>query len=416
MKIETPSKPEKATLSGKTILFFSLPRHDGHYTSTPWQLAVQLAVQNKVLFADNPFTFLDLFKGFFKRQVLKRIKSYFTKSSCSRNGVEVILMPFVFPLNYLPKGKWYDLFARLNHKIISRRINRVLRRNHAENIIYINSFNFYFPDLHRYLKAVSLNVYHCIDPMVKSFTLRHGPYLQKKAAKEADLIVTTAPALQHQFTGEGFPKTYLVPNAANFELFNKASYDSHVHPKVEGIEGKVLGYLGNIERRTDFRLLTRILEILNDWKLVLAGPVERQYVPGEIFEHKRIIFTGPVPYDEAPAVVKRFDVALIPFKCDEVSSGIYPLKLFEYMASGKPVVSTNFNPEILRELSDVVHTADYPEQLADFVLLAYATDSKQKREKRIYVASQNTWEQRAQLFSSYLAQELDVKHRLPYVA
>jgi glycosyltransferase involved in cell wall biosynthesis len=85
------------------------------------------------------------------------------------------------------------------------------------------------------------------------------------------------------------------------------------------------------------------------------------------------------------------------------------------MASGKPVVSTNFNPEILRELSDVVHTADYPEQLADFVLLAYATDSKQKREKRIYVASQNTWEQRAQLFSSYLAQELDVKHRLPYV-
>jgi len=417
MKIETPTKPEKATLSGQTILFFSLPRHDGHYTSTPWQLAEQLASNNRVLFADNPFTFFDLVKGFFKRQILTRIKSYFTGASYRRNDVEIILMPFIFPVNFLRSGKWYEYVSLLNQKVIARRLNRYLKQNNIQNIIYINSFNFYFPRLHKHLtSAVDLSVYHCIDPMVKAFTMKHGVYLQKRAAKESDVIVTTAPALQAQFKGGDFPKCYLVPNAANFELFSKVSYDQHVHPKLAGIEGKILGYLGNIERRIDFHLLIRILDILCDWRIVLVGPVERQYVPVEIFEHKRINFVGPIPFQETPSAIRRFDVAMIPFKCDDVSSGIYPLKLFEYMAAGKPVVSTNFNPDVLKDLTDVVHTADYPEQFADFVLLAYATETKQKREKRLFVASQNTWEQRAQLFSTYLAQELDVKHRLPHVA
>lgn len=416
MKIHSPQTGKKG-LSGYTILFLSLPKHDGHYTSTPWQIATQLAKQNKVIFVDHPFTFLDLITGFFKPGIRKRFMAFLGTKSFIKDGVYVILTPFVFPVNFLPKGKVYNFFSSLNHIILARRVNSFLRKHSIDSLIYVNSFNFYFPSLHRYLKAsVALDVYHCIDPMVKSFTVKHGQYLQDQAAQEADVIISTAPSLQKSFIDKGFPKSYLVPNAANFQLFNRAVNDKSIYKKQEGIEGKVIGYLGNIERRTDFTLLTQVLDLLPDWQLVLAGPVERQYVPVEIFEHNRIHFIGPVPHEDAPSVVKRFDVALIPFKCDEVSQGIYPLKLFEYMAAGKPVVSTNFNPDVLSDLSEVVHAAETPEQFADFVLLAYATDSQEKIEKRILVASQNTWEQRAQLFSSYLIKELDLNHRLPYVA
>ncbi|MBT1701678.1 glycosyltransferase [Chryseosolibacter indicus] len=416
MKIHSPQTGKKG-LNGHTILFLSLPKHDGHYTSTPWQIAAQLAKQNKVIFVDHPFTFVDLLTGFFKPGIKKRFKAFFGSKSFTKNDVHVILTPFVWPVNFLPKGKLYDFFSYLNHRILASRVNGYLRKHSIDSVIYVNSFNFYFPALHRYLKtSVVLDVYHCIDPMVKAFTVKHGQYLQQEAAQEADLIISTAPSLQKSFMDRGFQKSYLVPNAANFELFNKAVTDKTIYKKLDGIEGKVMGYLGNIERRTDFELLRRVLDQLPEWQLVLAGPVERQYVPVEIFEHKRIHFIGPVPHEEAPSVVRRFDVALIPFKCDEVSQGIYPLKLFEYMAAGKPVVSTNFNPDVLSELNEVVHVAETEEQFADFVLLAYATDSQEKMEKRIQIAAQNTWEQRAQLFSSYLIKELDLNHRLPYVA
>jgi teichuronic acid biosynthesis glycosyltransferase TuaH len=416
MKIETPAAPDKASLAGQTLLFLSLPKHDGPYTSTPWQIAAQLAPNNKVFFVDHPYTLLDLITGFFKNPVLKRLKAFFGKRSYHKQRVEVILAPFVFPVNFLSKGKLYNYFLDWNHRLLAKRINRVLKRNGVKSLIYINSFDFYFPDLHKYLDpAIQLNIYHCIDPMVKSFTIKHGTYLQMKAARESDMIVCTAPALTKQFA-KGYPDTFVVPNAANFELFNRSTYETHFHPRVEGISGKVMGYLGNIERRTDFDFLKKVLDILPDWQLILAGPVERQYVPVEIFEHKRIHLIGPVPHNEAPSVVKRFDVCIIPFKCDEVSSGIYPLKLFEYMAAGKPVVSTNFNPEVLGDLAEVVHTADTVEQFADFVLLAYATDSVQKREKRIFMASQNTWEQRAQLFSTFIINKIHTKQCPEYVA
>jgi teichuronic acid biosynthesis glycosyltransferase TuaH len=418
MKIEVPAARHNTQLAGHTILFLSLPKHDGPYTSTPWQIATQLAETNHVFFLDHPYTFSDLLSGFFKTGILKRLKAWLgiTSGSYYKSKVEVILAPFVFPINMLSRGKSYDYLLKKNHEILAKRINRIFRKREIDSIIYINSFNFYFPDLPRFLTpTIKLNVYHCIDPMVKAFTLKHGPYLQERAARESEVIVCTAPALKKQFESKGYPKSFVVPNAANFDLFNRATYDSSVHPKAEGFSGKVMGYLGNIERRIDFGLLLRVLDLLPDWELVLAGPVERQYVPGEIFEHNRIHFIGTIPHAEAPAVVKRFDVTIIPFRCDDVSNAIYPLKLFEYMAAGKPVVSTNFNPEVLGGLSEVVHTAETIDQFADFILLAYATDSAQRREKRIFVASQNTWEQRAQLFSSYLLQELEVKHGLPYV-
>jgi teichuronic acid biosynthesis glycosyltransferase TuaH len=407
----------RSALRGYTILFQSLPKHDGSYTSTPWQIATRLAESNRVIFADHPYSILDLITGFFKPAILKRLKGLFGTLSYKKEGVDVLLTPFVFPINFLPKGKLYDFFLMLNHRILASRVNRYLKKNNIDALIYVNSFNFYFPYLHQFLRShIRCNVYHCIDPMVKAFTLKHGKYLQRDAVQHADVIISTAPALQQNFVDQGYLNSYLVPNAANFDLFNRASTDLPLHASVQSISGKVIGYLGNIERRIDFELLKRVLNQLPDWTLVLAGPVERQYVPVEFFNHRQVKFIGPVVHHDAPAVVKRFDVAIIPFKCDEVTSGIYPLKLFEYMAAGKPVVTTNFNPDVLNELPEVVHSADTPELFADFVLLAYSTDNRQKREKRIQVASQNTWEHRAQVFSSLIAEQLEVKQRHPYVA
>lgn len=402
--MEQPSP--STSMSGKTILFVSLPRHDAKYTSTPWQLAVQLAKSNNVIFTDHPFSFIDAATKFNDSSVRKRLKSYLAGEVFQKEGVYVIHTPFVWPVNFLPKGKTYNFFSNWNQRLLANRINKFLKAQEINSVVYINSFNFYFSNLPKYLKAKTLvNIYHCIDPMVKSFTLKHGRYLQDSAAKNADVIVATAPALLKPFQEKGL-RNFLVPNAANFKHFNAAAAGMPVHPKLQSISGKVFGYFGNIERRTDFIMLLKAVELLQDWQLVMAGPYDKTYVPENFLQHPRIHFPGSFTHEEAPSVIKGFDVAIIPFKCDEVSNGIYPLKLYEYLAVGKPVVSTNFNPDILKDLTGVVSTADTSQQFANAVLLAYATDSEKKIAQRIAVASHQTWEHRADQFEEIIKNEL----------
>lgn len=389
------------------ILFLSLPRHDENYTSTPWQMAEQLAKTHEVLFIDNPFTLLDLIFEFRKSTVRKRLMGYLGRKWFMRDGVTVILSPFVFPSNFLPKGFLFNLVTHLNHLILARRIRQVLRERHITSVIYINSFVFRFPRLQDYLSSVLLNIYHCIDPMVKAFTLKHGPYMQDIAARNANFIISTSPSLQEQFRKPGFPKSYYVPNAANVELFAQALEEGlPMQARVAAITGKVMGYLGNIERRTDTDLLLRTLEALPDWTLVMAGPVEHAFIPMNFLNHPRIIFTGPVHHDDAPGVIKRFDVAIIPFKCDEVSSGIYPLKLYEYLAAGKPVVTTYFNREVLDTISDQLFIARNAEQFPHKILEAYATDDESKIQDRYELAKANSWSKRAKQFENIVLYHL----------
>ena len=392
-------------LSGKTILFLSLPRHDARYTSTPWQLAAEFAKSNTVIFVDHPFTFIDLIKDFKNPAIRKRLSAYLGSKSLLKEGVHVILPPFVWPVNFLPKGKLYNFFSRWNERIVARRVNNFLKAQGIDAVIFINSFNFYFAGLVNALATkVVVNIYHCIDPMIKAFTLKHGPYLQERAAKKADMIVSTSPALMTQFDRMGLTKNYLVANAAYYKMFD-AGDSVESHSRLSSVKGKVLGYLGNIERRTDFELLEKTIERLPaDWKILMAGPVEKAYIPPSIMNNPRIVFAGAFPHTEAPAVVKRFDVAMIPFKCDEVSSGIYPLKLFEYLAAGKPVVTTDFNPPVLRSLSQV--TIADQNTFADAVLKEYATDNEEKIRARKSLASLHTWEARAKEFGNIIQNTL----------
>lgn len=404
------------TLSGKTLLFSSLPRHDARYTSTPWQIAVQLAKNNTVIWIDHPFSFIQMFTMLKNPSVRKRLKAYFNAAEFEKDGVRVILPPFIWPVNFLPKGALYNFFSHLNHRMMARRMNSFFKRHEIKSLVYINSFNFYFPKLHSLLNVRKLlNVYHCIDPMVKAFTLKHGVYLQEQAAFNADIIISTAPELQKNFIRQGFQNSYLVPNAANFNLFSQTR-TAEVHPRVANIKGKVIGYFGNIERRCNFKLLQGILNELQDWQLIMAGPVEQKYVPQEFFNDHRIHFTGPFPQEEAPSVIKRFDVAIIPFQCDEAGKGIYPLKLYEYLAAGKPVVSTNFNPEVLGQLKDTVYLGDTASEFANAVLLAYATDSKEKIRARQNLAAHHTWEHRAKVFGKLIEKEINPNEIEPRIA
>ncbi|NBW34588.1 MAG: glycosyltransferase [Cytophagia bacterium] len=393
-------------------LFISLPRHDADFTSTPWQLAKELATRQVVFFLDHPFTFWEAIKKSMSRAIQWRLKAYVGKDYVNKEGVVVIAAPFVWPINFLPAGKLYQFFKKWNEKILARRVNKVTDKFSIDELIYVNSFDFYCHGVHQHLnKPLTLKIYHCIDPIIKAYSKKHGQYLEPAAARESDMVIATAPALSQRFIREGINEnSFLVPNAANVDLFSSQVEKSH--SLLEGISGKVMGYLGSIERRIDYALLTQVLTLLPDWNLVLAGPVDLSYLPVHLLKHPRVHFTGAVPHQAAPTIINKFDVAIIPFLQDEVSAGIYPLKLFEYLATGKPVISTNFNPEILTELKAVLQVATTADDFANACEQLSVNNTEQQIALRKHVAANNTWTHRAlqweTLVQDFLKQEKNV--------
>ena len=396
-------------LKDKVIVILGNTRFDSTIRATSLFVARNLANDNKVYFVDYPFTFKD-YLTYNRSDELKVRKRKFSLLS---DGVidtdipnfKIIIAPPVMPLNFLPEGVIFRAALKANEAIIGNRIKKVLKADGIKDFIYINSFNFHYPNIAKKINPV-LTVYQCVDPMIIPYDMKHGIISENKLVKESDLVICTSKALYNEKKSQN-PHTYFVPNAADIDHCSLAlNPDLPVYGKLEEMRKPIVGYLGTLERRMDYDLMLEVVKTNSEKTFVLAGPVWDNYVPQELFKVPNVHIIGPIPYDELPQLVKGFDVAIIPFKKDEVSSTIFPLKLFEYLGAGKPVVITSFNPDLREYTNGVVTYADGEEQFTTALNEVIKSDSQEKIAKRIAVARLNTWAKRtddiANIISSHL--------------
>lgn len=401
-------------MKNKDIIVLALPRFDGKYESASFNIAYELAKHNRVVFVDNPFTLKDLLLSIGTSHFKKRWRKFLPFSRglmpLTKDGVKlhILVLPPILPINPLPKGFLYNSLSRFNHWLISRRIKKAIRYLNMQRFIYINSWNFYYPDLVQMLTP-TLSVYHCVDAMIKPYSLRHGPYLEPRAASNVDFVVSTSRALQQKLKANN-AHSYFIPNAADFEHSSKALLPrTEIPASLSGLKKPVIGYFGNIERRIDYELLKQVMEKRPDWTLALVGPIDRSYFPGWFEQLVNVILPGPQPYHQLPGFLKGFDAAIIPFKVDHVSRTIYPLKLFEYLGAGKPVVTTPFNPDVISMLKNIIYIAENADEFEQAIEKALRENSEIKIQQRWAVARKNTWDARGEEFSELIEQWLQNK-------
>jgi teichuronic acid biosynthesis glycosyltransferase TuaH len=208
------------------------------------------------------------------------------------------------------------------------------------------------------------------------------------------------------------PNTYFVPNAADIRHSQKALDPAlPVSALIKDIPKPVIGYFGNIERRMDYEMLEKVVALNPDKSFVFVGPQDRGYIPDWFFNTPNVFSTGSVPYSEMPAVIKGFDVALLPFKRDEVSATIFPLKLFEYLGAGKPLVAINFNDDLKEFTGDTVAYCGDAATFSAAIGNALLDKDPVKMQERINVAAANTWENRVEQIATLLADALERKSR-----
>ncbi|MFZ0491880.1 MAG: polysaccharide pyruvyl transferase family protein [Acidimicrobiia bacterium] len=244
----------------------------------------------------------------------------------------------------------------------------------------------------------AVTVYDHIDELevfTAAYSLADLGRWHDDAVLHADLVTGSARDL-HSHLLERRPDAMLLPNGVDYGHF--AYYrpgddtPEDLEPILE-IGRPIIGYYGALAEWLDYDLIRHSTQQLPDHEFVFIGPdYDGTLGRSRILDLPNVTWLGPKPYAELPAYLERFDVATIPFQVSDVTHSVSPLKLFEYMAGGKPIVIPDLReaggyPGVL-----VSHDAgEYVQRLRDAVALrddaGYATRMRR-------TARNNTWDQR----------------------
>lgn len=202
-------------------------------------------------------------------------------------------------------------------------------------------YNFHLLDL---FPAGTPIVYDWIDdlavfPQERALLERN----HRRALAEATVVASVAQRL-HEPALAARPDALYLPNGVEFDRFAGAPPALPPEPELETLRaaGRPLaGYYGALAHWFDYRLLEETARLRPDWSFLLIGPDhDRSIHKSKLLKQPNVLWLGPRPYAVLPAFLRLFDVATIPFAINDITLATSPLKLFEYFAGGRAVVTT----------------------------------------------------------------------------
>jgi len=267
----------------------------------------------------------------------------------AEGGVRVIVP-------HLPDG----LRSEIAINAVMREMLRLMFIDHGiENYVfwYYTPMALKFTD---HFKPVA-SVYDCMDEL-SAFKGSHSelPFLEKQLFRKVDLVFTGGQSLYEAKRGQ-HPSVHAFPSSIDAAHFGQARTtvtdpedQAHIpHPR--------LGFFGVIDERFDIELLDEVAKQRPDWHFVIIGPVVK-IDPETLPKHANIHYLGGKKYDELPHYLAGWNIALLLFARNDSTRFISPTKTPEYLAAGKPVISTSIR-DVVRpygelNLVDITDTPD----------------------------------------------------------
>jgi glycosyltransferase involved in cell wall biosynthesis len=302
--------------------------------------------------------------------------------------------PPAIPLNRLRQRNLFALVLRLNQAVYRLAVRRAMRRLDMNRpLLWIALEPLFGAGLIGRI-GERMVLYHCTDDLEAFGTYNPAVgALERDVARRADLVVSTSEQLQ-ELMGAHNPNSHCVPNAVEVDRFRAALADLPEPPDLQPIPRPRAIYTGQLEGRVDLELLRELTIQAPEISFVFVG-LSVPAIAGEIASWGRpnISLLGPKPHEAIPAYLRWSDAALIPHRLNELTRKMYPLKLHEYLAAGKPVVSTILEP--LLPFRDVVTLAASTGEFVAAVRSAVVDKEPQRVARRVAVAEANDWDARA---------------------
>ena len=371
---------------------------------------------NRVLFIENTGVRPPGIRDF--RRIKSRVKNWFSGVKGIRKVRENLFVysPLVLPFPYLKIAVWLN----------SRNIVSILEK-------WIKAVNFNNPVIWTFLPTPltldlidriphELSVYYCIDNFAtSSVTSKKIKASEIKLLETSDLVFATSREL-YKYCSNYNKKVHMFPFGVNYGKFEKIRLSNAPCPEeIKNIKKPVIGYIGGIHKWIDLDLINKMAIDKPDYSFVFVGPVQTNV--SSLSGLKNIYFLGKQEHEKLPSFIKNFDVCLIPYKITDYTNNVYPTKLNEYLAMGKPVVSTSL-PELIhfnKSNNDIIAIGkDYQEFIALIDRAVYDL-SIENTKQRLEAAKKNSWDSRISEMSrlinevSYLKNNIDSDWRENFI-
>jgi glycosyltransferase involved in cell wall biosynthesis len=219
----------------------------------------------------------------------------------------------------------------------------------------------------------------------------------RQLKREADITLFVN-RMMYENEKQQCKKALFIDHGVDYEFFAGAENNNIFPEDIRHIKRPIVGFFGGIDNHTsDIPFVSKVIEMMPDINFVFVGSMS---VAPEPFMKKNVYSLGPKPHEQIPDYGKHFDVAIMPWRQSKWIESCNPIKLKEYLALGKPIVSTPFLE--LEYYKEHVYVARTPEGFVDSIRKALAEDCEEKREQRKARVQKATWATRVDMLLDQL--------------
>lgn len=356
------------------------------------QNVMQRLTDAEILYFDPPVSLLAPLKDKAARSRLFACRRQAVKAS---ERITVYALPPVLP--FYNKYRWIN---RLNQKCQARYIRRcMMHHGFTQPLLWC-----YSPAAVDILPHLSYSglVYDCVD--------RHSAYCglidpslvdseERELAQAADQVFCTAAGLYDTLSAYN-PHTKLIPNGVDYDLFSRAAAPVEGKPGAAPY-GPRYGFVGMLQDCVAYDYLLALADARPDAEIVLVGRVMPGVEVEALLRRPNIRLLGLKPQRELPDIMRGFDVCLNLFAPGRLSRDVSPLKFYEYLATGKPLVSTR-EPLQVNDYADLIYIADDIGQFINLCDQAATEDNPSLCTRRMAAAKQASWDNRVRQMEEIL--------------
>ncbi len=253
-----------------------------------------------------------------------------------------------------------------------------------------------------------LIVYHVSDLFSADLYTAHRQLQnqrEKRVTETSDVVICVSREL-YALKCDDRENVFYIPHGVDFDLFQEATKKDEMMQELAAIPRPIAGYFGTLTAYNDIELLEYCAKQLRNVSFVFAG----QITGGDYSGLKRldnVYFLGRIPYEKIPKLCASFDVCLLQWKMSDWIRCCNPLKMFEYMASGKPIVSVPIKETM--QYSDIISIASSKDEFAEAIRWELQNDTPERSRKRIETAKNQSWDKHVEKISELIENTITAK-------
>ncbi len=374
-------------MKGRDILMMSLQNWGDALGSNSYNLALEFAKQNRVLYINRAPDRINQFKNLIYTK--KKIKNDDWISNPSTNLYVLNIQSVMESINWLPK-KPFQILNYYNGKKLSKEIKQAILKLGMNNpVLFID--NDFIRGL--YLKELikpSKFIYYIRDNLcTHEYFNKHGKKCEEQIATKADLIVANSPFLANLMKPFN-NNSHDIGQGCDFNLFQEGV--AEIPEDFPKNKYPTIGYVGNIvSYRLDIKLLESVCKRRKDWNWVFVGPLDEIFQKSALKEYPNVYFLGPKPEKEIWKYIYHIDVCINPQLINGMTEGNYPRKIDEYLYMGKPVAATK--TAFMSGWSEIVSLFNDENEFESCIqeILEYKFDNKLIQKRKAF-ASNHSWD------------------------